>query len=180
MTDKLRFRKLFVFIACALLTSVLSACALVAVNRSPKAKNMETLFNDNQEDIATISNYLLSESQAYIVIDDSSGTMLTGSADSPLSKTTIKNEDVLSSIQLIFQKGCNCIIKDLANNSVVFEFWHQSIGSVSSGIVYAPNIKAEPNVEFMTEITPLNDNGWYYYLSDYEQWRIDREQAQDG
>ena len=166
-------RLLIEMIAGLFLASFFSACSAFSVQNNPTATEMEDFFQVHQEDFEIIVNYLLTDDHTYILIDDATGTMLTGTAVSPLSETVIADEDALSRLQLLFQKGCKSITKDLDNNLISFEFWRKPISSVSKGIVYAVRSNAEPNVEFLTELKSFIEDGWYYYVSDYEQWRID-------
>lgn len=31
------------------------------------------------------------------------------------------------------------------------------------------------HVPFMTKLEPLSESGWYYYVADYEQWRVENQ-----
>lgn len=161
------------------MVSAFSACTLSALQKEPTAAEMNAFFLDHREDFEGIVRFLLSEEHRFVLIEDSSGTMLAGTDDSPLSEVKTTDGHVLDRLQLLFQKGCQRITKDAANNCVAFQFWGQTIGGVSGGVVYAVSSKAEPHVEFLTELSPLSAAGWYYYVSDYEQWRVDGQKAQD-
>lgn len=155
-----------------LLLLLLSGCSVI--QRQPEAEDMEAMLAEHRESIETVLDYLLAESKSYILIEDTGGTMLTGTATSPLSDTAIEKTEVLDCVRELFEAGCRSITKDLQSNAVVFEFWHRSSGDVSCGIVYAADGETTPAVEFLTKREPLSEDGWYFYQADYEQWRIDQ------
>ena len=40
-----------------------------------------------------------------------------------------------------------------------------------SGIAYSIN-EEEPTIEYLTNLVPLSEAGWYFYEADYNEWRL--------
>ncbi len=36
------------------------------------------------------------------------------------------------------------------------------------------SIMTMPEVQYATEFTPVSDDGWYYYVADYNEWRVNQ------
>lgn len=55
-------------------------------------------------------------------------------------------------------------------NTLVFQMWTDKM-ECECGVLYAINNDMVPSVEYLTLLDPLPESGWYYYVSDYNEWR---------
>ena len=57
---------------------------------------------------------------------------------------------------------------------IVYELW-DSPQDIGCGIAYSFVNGAQPDIQFLTEIQPLSIANWYYYVTDYNEWRAMQE-----
>lgn len=73
-------------------------------------------------------------------------------------------------------KEYELIVMDAETNRIQFEFW-TSVHDQGCGLLYALEQTKQPTVEYMTQREPLSVEGWYYYFTDFNEWRV--EQTRD-
>ncbi len=57
------------------------------------------------------------------------------------------------------------------NNSGVY-FEYQGFGSeCEKGLIFSSHKNEKPGMEYLTKLTPLSADDWYYYEADYNEWR---------
>ncbi len=56
------------------------------------------------------------------------------------------------------------------------------VGDADAGLLYAieNDEKKLPTKQYLTELQPLQTTAWYYYVADYEEWRIHRQVTYDA
>ena len=75
---------------------------------------------------------------------------------------------LLDASYLLNRSECKSITKN--GNTVVFHLWSKNM-DVGGGIVYCES--GVMNANFMiTQCRALPENGWYYYVSDFNEWRV--------
>lgn len=80
----------------------------------------------------------------------------------------IKEEVVCQAIQCLFNEGsCTSISKTKSTISFVLFSKNMDVGG---GIAYTASDKLE--VEYLSFSQVLSDSSWYYYVSDYNEWRL--------
>jgi hypothetical protein len=126
-------------------------------------------FERDQDEILLIQEYLItSEYTDFFVVDYINENWEIALAD--LEYVAICNDAVLRALQHLKEQGYENINK--TGNTIEFELW-SGIRDISCGIAFV----AEGNsadIQFLTEIKHLEQKEWYYYITDYEQWRTNR------
>ena len=49
----------------------------------------------------------------------------------------------------------------------------KGLQDIGCGIACSINALEMPEIEYMTELVPLSTEGWYYYVDDYNKWRVE-------
>lgn len=163
-----------------ILVSVLFIFALVFViccfsgcSTEPPAMNqVEKLFLKYESDFCTVSMFLTSLPAETAHISKDNGEIYIDRTDQ-----IIEDPSIIDSLQHLWKAGCSSIYMNRANNSISFVLWRTGlVGDASAGLLYAIDTDEDnlPTTQFLTELQPMQTNAWYYYVADYEEWRIDR------
>ena len=91
--------------------------------------------------------------------------VLTMQAD--LRELPIEDREVTAAVQRL-QDSYQNIRKN--GNTIVLNQW-AGLADIGCGIAYSINGTDAPKVQFMTVLVPLSEDGWYYYVDDYNEWR---------
>ncbi len=78
---------------------------------------------------------------------------------------------VVEAVKRLWKKGCTHISKNDEMNSISFELWYND-QDTACGMLTCIRENEDAQVEFMTEIKKANISCWYYYVSDYNKWRV--------
>lgn len=134
-------------------------------NTPPDILSVQQVLNDCMGDILLIIDYLHSSGYTSVYINDDGGTILADSV-----RITIPDEEVRSVVdRLIGEKRVHFISKK--DNTVILELWEGFGKDIGCGIAYTTTDNKLPDVQFATEILPLEEINWYYYVTDYNAWR---------
>lgn len=145
----------------SLLASSLAGCG---GNTPPDFATVHEHYLKHSQDISTVLNFLISSGYEDISIRDGSGTMR---AD--FNTISIANDAVNEAIGgLISDSAYMNIYKN--GNSTSFLQW-SGIRDIECGIAYSINGTDVPEIQFATQLTPLPEDGWFYYVADYNAWR---------
>lgn len=87
-----------------------------------------------------------------------------------LEEIKIRDESVIAAIKRLREKGYTGINK--YENTIEFRLW-EGIRDLSCGIAYLIE-GDEIAIQYVTETEPLPEDGWFYYVTDYEEARIRR------
>lgn len=103
-------------------------------------------------------------------IDSTDGTMLVHYKDDRIVKDAeISDEDVLSTVSVLMKKGYYSIAKN--SNTIYFERWRNPFGC-SKGFAFSSDDSGELDIQYLIGVMALDKTDWYYYISDYEKWRV--------
>ena len=103
-------------------------------------------------------------------IDSTDGTMLVHYKDDRIVKDAeISDEDVLSTVSVLMKKGYFNITKH--GSTIYFERWRNQFGC-SKGFVFSVDGTGELDIQYLIGVMALDKTDWYYYVSDYEKWRV--------
>ena len=153
-------KKIFIFLLISGL--LLTGC----LNRTPPSKEkIHAVFQKSYSDIHIITQYLLSSKYNLMFYPTSDGKLFADFERLPLDPSI---KDAVHS--LIKGRKVIQISKNFENNAIVFEMWTDQM-ECECGIVYAINNGRKPTVQYLTLLKPLPETGWYYYVSDYNEWR---------
>ena len=163
--DTIRFVIVIVIISIA--ATIGLACIAIFALKPPDKGAMEKHFKKDRADIALVTDYFISSGHSEISISKlnyKKGFLFT----SANRNVKIEDEAVVNAIERLYKKrGYKTIGRD--NNTIFFEKW--AFLEKNRGVAFSINGEDKPAVEFLTELMPLSEDGWYYYESDYEEYR---------
>lgn len=134
---------------------------------SPPDKNKaDKYFNRDKADIRLITEYLIDSDYPVMCIKNANGYMHVAGFD-----IKIDDSAVMEAIRRLFEQQEYKQI-DKFGNTISFQIWERFIVDFASGIAYSINGKDEPEMQFLTKIEPLSEDGWYYFEADYNEWRV--------
>lgn len=156
-----------------LLLLVASVCAVLISCSSaiPDVKAVESHFQNNYEDIQIVVDFITNLEYSSVDISSADGTML---AD--LETMKIEDENVNSAVKRLLgtplakERQYYSVYK--SGNTIEFCQW-SSPHDIGCGIAYSINETYTPRIQYCTELVPLSQSGWYYYVDDYNTWRIE-------
>lgn len=156
-------------IAIVFVLAIITFILIEIYNLKPPDKNdTEKYFLEDKEKLIFLTEYFENYDYEEIYVDKSNlknGTMFTGSNTKDVN---IDDESLLNLLnELMKNRNYKSIKKD--GNTISFEKW--SLGEKSYGIAYSINKKDKPEIEYLTKLESLSEPGWYYYKSDYNEWR---------
>lgn len=159
------------------LICVFSILAVVAIilfvrwyNSSARA---DKIFERDYDEIIQVVNYLNSLEDLHdphISVRDENGVLSHGYGD----KMQIPDEDIKDTISLLFRKGYDYIGKD--GNTIYFVRWTHYVFGWDKGFALSidGSGKIGLDIQFLTVQEELSEPDWYYYVSDYNEWRSNR------
>lgn len=141
------------------LGSILPACAgsdaLLDTNRAQK------ILQDNHNDINIVTDFLSELDYCNVYIRDDGEYM-----QADLVDIYIDDSRVSEATKRLLDTYVN--INKIGNTIYLLQVKGPDIGY---GIAYSINGIDAPEVQHMTELTPLTEDGWFFYVSDYNTWR---------
>ena len=152
-------------ISCALLACLLAFLCLGCSSTPPDVELVDKRFNENYDDILTVVSFLVNSGHKVIHIKDCSGTMFV-----EFEWIEITDASVNSAINRLLGSGHYRAIYKIGN-TIQFPQWI-GLQDIGCGIAYTINGKDIPDIQFVTELVPLARDGWYYYVDDYNKWRL--------
>lgn len=159
-------KKLVVVSLLLSLSMLLQSCAY------PSKEEITVRFLQDQEAYSSIADYLLSLEE----FDTISISKFDGNFFSNLEYHVIEKDDVNQALQTINNHGCSSIQKN--GKQVSFEMWYSS-QDVGCGVCYSEEAMNKPEEcvaeQFVTKVITLETPNWYYYVSDYNLWRVNQE-----
>ena len=135
------------------------AVGLFFLLRPPNANQAGRIFQANQEDMQIVVAYMMKTENRNFYIGANADNII------PLDR------DVIDAINRLFQQGFRSIEKN--EEGVRFLRWIHRIEQ-GHGIVYLPNGRLHDGtglIPFLTELEPLSETGWYYYVDFFSEWR---------
>ena len=149
----------FVFIT--LLFSCISGCSLLR-NDPPTISEIQEVFDRDKEYLLLITDYLINADYSKIFILEDCET-----ANADLEVILIDDATAVSAFKQLKNRGYTSFSK--SGNTIRFGIWTK-FNDTGCGIAYSIDGK-EISVQYMTESAPLLEDGWYYYVSDFNEWR---------
>lgn len=134
--------------------------------KPPRVSFVQQRFQANEEYLQVILDFFSSVGYEDIYINNDDGTML---AD--LTRMEIDNKEVLVSVKHLLNDEYMHIIK---NGNTIYLLQWKSFRDIGCGIAHTINQATTPEIDFITELIPISEDGWFYYVSDYNTWRSTR------
>lgn len=145
---------------------IISVLMAAWLSNPPSVASVESRFEDNYNDIQVVVEFMANSSCSSIIIKGNDGTMR---AD--LATVTIDNISVCDAVERLL--GPNGAYHSISKrgSTVTIRQW-RGLTDIGCGIAYSINETSTPSVEYATELEPLSRAGWYYYVDDYNEWRV--------
>lgn len=130
----------------------------------------DEIFEQDYCELVKMVEYLESlEDVESVNIDSTDGTMLVHYTDDRIVKDVeITEEEVVSTVSVLMKKGYYNITKH--SNTVYFARWRNQFGC-SKGFAFSVDGLDELDIQFLIGRMELGEADWYYYISDYNEWR---------
>lgn len=129
-----------------------------SITEPPALQEMEKVFHEYREEFQIIT--------AFVLTQEGFDSIYSGQDLKSAPENIQKADGVLRK-----QAGCNSIHR--SGNTVTFILWTR-FTDAGCGIAYTTESSPEPDMTFLTQIEPLSEDGWYYYVEDYSEWRAER------
>ena len=141
----------------SLLLIVIAVCLNgCAVTEPPAPEQMEDTFQKYREEIQIITDYLLTQKQPFSIYDSNE----------------VLPENISQAVKILMrQAGCRSIHYN--ESAVHFVLWTR-FTDAGCGIAYTSGNSLETDLVFLTQVQPLSEQNWFYYVEDYAQWRIEK------
>lgn len=150
------------FIATFIVLLTLSQCAK---QDTPSFESISTEFQKSQAHVQTVADYFLTSEFKTIYIRSTDEPLFADFSYIPI------DDSIKSAVSSLLEgQGYVELTKEADWNALVFTTWTDHLER-ECGFVYAIDNTNLPTVEFLTKLEPLSEVGWYYYVSDYNEWR---------
>lgn len=164
----MKFRFVLLFVLLLICVGMIAGCCR---STPPNIDTVQQVFDRNRDDLQTVAHFLKNSGYNNVYITERNGTMI---AD--LNVVLISEPKILLAIdRLLSTENFYNICK--VDNTVYLLHW-KGLQDIGCGIAYSIDKWTVPYIEYVTELSPLSDGRWFYYVSDYEFWR--REQWDKG
>jgi hypothetical protein len=136
----------------------------------PSKESVEKDLQHYKTELLDVVNYLGDHNDTFIYITDADETKTTYIKDHQIGIVESKIEDkkIIDAIDHIVDNGKFNVISGNSGHFIEFQKW--ATLDKSCGIVYSFTGE-QPNIEFLTNLESLEEKGWYYYISDYNEYR---------
>jgi|GEM_PF-1337033 len=140
---------------------------------APNLSRIQADFQKNQESLNVVAKYLINSNFDHAMIrktsnsDHSSRIVMSVAGN----RILVSDEAVSGVIHSLFQNGFSSISKD--ESVIVFQRWSNL--SSGRGIVYSidgTTPTSDTILSFLVEIEPLPQDSWYFYVDDFDLWRM--------
>lgn len=137
----------------------------MGANTPPTIEEVEAKYYENKEDLCVIADYLTCiESDNALLILDENEIMI------EFVRSPIEDERLLFALENIKKAGYEANLIGKKAGTVSIMQW-SGIKDIGCGIAYLKDKKGVPAIQYATQIKPLKEEGWYYYVDDYNAWR---------
>lgn len=144
----------------------------------PSVDKIESIFQKNQDDIQYVTEWLLNLEYEHVFFsrdDLARGEVWADFSHIPLEPDILER---VKRLMWIVTDGIGPISKSSMDNAITFSLMRDSFGA-ECGVVYAIDSTREPCVEFQISVEPISEENWFYFYSDYEEWRVLRTAPTD-
>ena len=158
MNKRYLFLPLIVILRLILILSILSLVSKVLICISmPDVSSAQQQLENNRGDIEIITDFMINSGHSDFYIHDSTGIV---SAD--LEDIRILDSTVYEAINRVLE---DYIMINKFGNTIYLLQW-RSMQDIGCGIAYSINGTSKPEIQYATELIPISEDGWFYYVSD--------------
>ena len=133
-------------------------------NTPPGIKTVQSQMDENINDIQSVVDFLKKSDYEKIYITNADGTM-----NADFKNEQIADINVCLAVNHLFQD--NQYLKICKDGNTVYLLQWKGLRDIGCGIAYTINGVDIPVIAYSTELLPLSNDGWFYYISDYELWK---------
>lgn len=133
----------------------------------PGIDKVQEHFDQNTNEIQVVVGFLENSEYENVYITESNGKMF---AD--LSNERIEDPCVVMAVDYLLENNKFYTISK-RGNTIHFLQW-KGLQDIGCGIAYTINKIDLPQVQYATNMIQLSDDGWYYYVADYELWKTQK------
>lgn len=152
---------------------LLTGCSFSVVASEPlSVEEIEDWFEDNQQEILTIVNYLTDKPADDIYIDGPNEEVF-----SDFDYVTINDPEVKVCVERLWEHGCRSVTKMTNRNAISFKIWSRFVGEAWGGIAFSLDGENLPEEQYCTQLQPLSEDGWFYYVAEYNLWRVQQRES---
>lgn len=165
----------YIAVVCVVaLTVGLTACSK---NILPETTDdVDAVFEQDYDLIDEVTSHLLAleESGVWIQCREKE---ISGEFGKPMEFQSSKIEQIVEELR---NKGYYHISK--RENVVIFDVWRKAFDvEFEAGFVYSIDGSGDlSDVEYLTYQRPLSKENWYYYESDFNEWRVRQDMQKDA
>lgn len=134
----------------------------------PDIQKVDQTFRENENDIAVVREYLCNSGYVDFIIRKGDRE-----ARADGKNVSIADQEVRDAIKRLF-KHYRTIIK--SGSTITLEQWIR-FNDVGCGIACTVSGEDLPEVAYLTELIKIPDTDWYYYIDDFNEWRIRNQTA---
>ena len=157
--QRINVRKFLIIVLCC--SVALTGCMFCLLQRPGKG-TVTAWFQTHKSDVLLVTECLLQLDYDSCCVWDASGKVYYMGNEIP-----VENMEFYHAVKRLFRAGCDQISRQ--DTTIEFVLW--TTFDVR-GIAYSPNYEV-PKVQFLTECEPIEgETDWYYYVDDYEKWRV--------
>ncbi len=150
-------------IGCILVFLTLSCMLTGCTNREPPdIEAMEAYFQKNYDDILLVTSFLIQQEGSVHIDYD---------RDDFESWFDVKVPQKIKKTIMSLRENQRIVVSK-RGNTIVYTIWIPDMTEKDCGIAFSINGTDIPEIEYATVITPLSKPGWYYYVVDFNEWRL--------
>lgn len=149
------FKRIFIITVIIAIVGCLTNLIVYHISE-PDIKKAQKAFLNDTDELNIIVNYLKDE-ESYVDISSDNGKLYSGYYKS------IKDDDVLSAIDRLFDRGYKQIIK--SDNQIYFIRW-QRLNGDRFGLCFSVNNTSNMSSEIFEFCEPIEDN-WFFFKEIY-------------
>ena len=145
--------------------------SLTNANTPPSVNDVYEKFSENKESIQIIIDFMLEiDSDDVLIIYEDKEVMI------DFVRYPIVDEQLLQALKQLEEAGYKEKLIGRTENTISITQW---IGQqdISCGIAYSIDKVSIPDLQFGTQLEALKDEGWYYYVEDYNEWRVRNQET---
>lgn len=157
----------------ALIVIVVFSCTSCMNYEISDANTAEAFIKNNYDDIQIVTDYLLNNDYYSAHIQKANGQIYAIFENmARFEYMDIDDSSVNTSIQALWKAGCKRITRSSEYNAIDFLLACDNVHGIDYGFVHPIDDSLDFKVNYQTELVPLSEDNWYFYVSDYNKWRL--------
>lgn len=157
----------------ALIVIIVFSCTSCMNYEISDANTAQVFIKDNYDDIQIVTDYLLNNDYYSAHIKKANGQIYAIFGNMKrFEYMDIDDSAVNDSIKSLWKAGCKRITRHTDRNAIEFLLACDNVHGIDYGFVRPIDDSLDFKVNYQTELVPLSEDNWYFYVSDYNKWRL--------